>query len=35
MKQTGYSRGVVCNAIAKLVRLGLIAKRPRYNQSTE
>jgi Helix-turn-helix domain len=35
MRQTGYSRGVVCNAIAELVRLRLIAKRPRYNQSTE
>ena len=35
MRQTGYSRGVVCNAIAKLERLGLIAKRPRRNQSTE
>ena len=35
MRQTGYSRGVVCNAIAKLERLGLIAKRPRHHQSTE
>ncbi len=35
MRQTGYSRGVVCNAIAELERLGLIAKRPRHNQSTE
>jgi len=35
MKQTNYSRGAVCSAIAKLVRLGLIAKRPRHNQTTE
>jgi len=35
MRQTGYSRGVVCSAIAELERLGLIAKRPRHNQSTE
>jgi hypothetical protein len=35
MKETGYSRGVVCNAIPELVRLRLIAKRPRHNQSTE
>jgi hypothetical protein len=35
MRETGYSRGVVCNAIAKLERLGLIVKRPRRSQSTE
>jgi len=35
MRETGYSRGVVCNAIAKLEHLGLIIKRPRYNQTTE
>ncbi len=35
MRETGYSRGVVCSAIAELERLDLIAKRPRHNQSTE
>jgi len=35
MKETGYSKGVVCNAIPELVRLRLIAKRPRHNRSTE
>jgi len=35
MRQTGYSRGVVCNAIAELERLGLIVKRPRHHQVTE
>jgi len=35
MKQTGYSRGVVCNALAELERLGLIVKRPRHRQVTE
>lgn len=27
MKETGYSRSVVCNALAELVRLGLVTKR--------
>lgn len=35
MRETRYSRGVVCNALAKLVRLGLISKQESRRHGTE